>query len=223
MNNHEILESSSIVWYYHTYQGVFSVLETLRKKSEKLYLLCEANTEETEPWFFSGYPEIVEYFRETYERILPDAPPEYKILKEYPVDIYLKYFLIEGIDLSASHAIAQAINNAIIIIFSNNPGVSWIEKFIKADKEADGRSIENAFLAKQTEIIERFEFSLFGILPDWDCDNNTLIVSKNTKLLEELSSNTENRNVWRALKMNMFPEMMPREKYAGSKDELRKA
>jgi len=224
---HTSLEKKSAVLYYSSYQGVLSVLNTLRGKSKMLYLLTEADEDDKVPYFFDedDYLEKAEYFKEMtgfFEEIgrpedklnFPDKVPEYKILNKYCFGKYGHYFLVEGIDLSAAYTIAQVIrnNNALIIIFSSDPGISWIEKFLKSDGAGAGRSMESCFLNNQEEIIGRFDFSLFSYLPDWDCDNNTLIVSKNQELLKGLSMNTENGNVWKKLKMSMFPTISLKKK-----------
>ena len=54
------------------------------------------------------------------------------------------------------------------------------------------------------EFLNNFDFSLFTSLPDYDNDPDMLLITKHSRLSEELMNIQKDINRWGAIKIDMF-------------------
>ena len=77
-----------------------------------------------------------------------------------------------------------------------------MQEYLTAYTQSKSRS--HAVLNYWKESLNNFDFSLFTSLPDYDNDPDMLLITKHSRLSEELMNIQKDINRWGAIKIDMF-------------------
>ena len=202
-----IFEDNGLVLYWDDFINTFDILKQLYDEHGNLYMLISISGDDDKNCLMEWVKFLYEYLNETHDEICMMyslKEPKFDILGIYKYGYDGNFALMGNIDENFLWIIAQLLysNNEYILIFSNEPEDDWLHDYIEAMSKYEFSLVT---LYYWQTIVQHFHFSFFNTLPDWDCDSNTLLISKDQKLFNKFMYNKNRKYSWKKLKMNMFP------------------
>jgi hypothetical protein len=211
------VSKTGLVWNCCNIGRAVSIIKLLREYSVEFHVLLDISDCRCCFCDADEYIQLIDYYIESFEPSeLPKLPmhhlrsivPEFNIISEFNFGWDGKWCLVNNINTSALFVLASLLNsnNASMIFLSGAPDMDWLGAFLKSEAalgSMNGFSIQT--LEEWSYFENNFKFSFFNMLPDWDCDSNSLLISRDQKLRSVLMEDENWKSEWRVADIGMFP------------------